>query len=124
MNFKNLNIIQPILNAIKNAGYTQPTEIQQLSIPIILEGNDIIGCAQTGTGKTASFAIPILQLLQNKPTTSKAIRTLVLTPTRELAVQINEINEKYGKNSLLRASSLLKDSTVKERNKKIGGHSE
>ena len=95
MNFKNLNIIQPILNAIKNAGYTQPTAIQQLSIPTILEGNDIIGCAQTGTGKTAAFAIPILQLLQNKPTTSKAIRTLILTPTRELAVQINDNFKTY-----------------------------
>lgn len=60
MNFKKLNLIQPILNAINNAGYTQPTAIQQLSIPVILEGNDIIGCAQTGTGKTAAFAISII----------------------------------------------------------------
>lgn len=104
MNFKQLNIIQPILNAIETAGYTQPTEIQELSIPIILNGHDIIGCAQTGTGKTAAFAIPIIQLLQNKPTTSKAIRTLILTPTRELAVQINENFKLY--KSTLRVSHL------------------
>lgn len=90
MTFNQLDIIQPILKAIETAGYTQPTEIQERSIPTILKGNDIIGCAQTGTGKTAAFAIPIIQLMQQTPKKSKAIRTLVLTPTRELAVQINE----------------------------------
>ncbi|WP_322969404.1 DEAD/DEAH box helicase [Faecalibacter sp. LW9] len=90
MTFNQLDIIQPILKAIETAGYTQPTEIQERSIPTILKGNDIIGCAQTGTGKTAAFAIPIIQLMQQTPKKRKAIRTLVLTPTRELAVQINE----------------------------------
>ena len=63
MNFKDLNIITPILKAVNNAGYTKATEIQYQTIPHILNGSDVIGCAQTGTGKTASFAIPILQLL-------------------------------------------------------------
>lgn len=98
MNFTDLNIIQPILKAIDEAGYTSPTEIQSQSIPLVLEGNDLIGCAQTGTGKTASFAIPILQLLHQKPKQGKIIRTLVLTPTRELAVQINDNFTMYGKN--------------------------
>ncbi|MEG0929998.1 DEAD/DEAH box helicase [Algoriella sp.] len=97
MNFTDLNIIQPILKAIDEAGYTSPTEIQSQSIPLVLEGNDLIGCAQTGTGKTASFAIPILQLLHQKPKQGKAIRTLILTPTRELAVQINDNFTLYGK---------------------------
>lgn len=98
MNFSELNIISPILDAIKDAGYEEPTEIQQKSIPIVLAGEDIIGCAQTGTGKTASFAIPILQNLTNKASNSKKIRTLILTPTRELAVQINDNFKLYGKN--------------------------
>lgn len=90
MLFKDLDIIAPILSAIEKAGYTTPTPIQQQAIPIILNGNDIIGCAQTGTGKTAAFAIPIIQLLHSKPVNVKHIQTLILTPTRELAVQINE----------------------------------
>lgn len=95
MNFKDLNIIQPILNAIEQVGYETPTAIQTQAIPPILQGHDVIGCAQTGTGKTASFAIPILQLLNQKPSSKKAIRSLILTPTRELAIQINENFKTY-----------------------------
>jgi len=97
MNFKDLNIIPPIMKAVNQAGYIQATEIQYQTIPHILKGNDVIGCAQTGTGKTASFAIPILQLLQEKPTSKRNIRTLILTPTRELAIQIEENFKTYGK---------------------------
>lgn len=97
MNFKELNIIPPVARAIDQAGYTVPTEIQFQTIPHILKGSDVIGCAQTGTGKTASFAIPILQLLQETPVSKKCIRTLVLTPTRELAIQVNENFKLYGK---------------------------
>ena len=104
MTFNQLNIIQPILNAIETAGYTQPSEIQERSIPTILNGNDMIGCAQTGTGKTAAFAIPIIQLMHQAPKKTKAIRTLVLTPTRELAVQINENFNLYKRN--LRLSNI------------------
>jgi len=97
MKFTELNIIEPILKAIEEAGYTEPTEIQEQSIPLVLEGNDIIGCAQTGTGKTASFAIPILQNLTNTPNKGRKVRTLILTPTRELAIQINDSFKLYGK---------------------------
>ncbi len=97
MNFKELNLIAPLTKAIDQAGYQTPTPIQQQSIPIILKGNDLIGCAQTGTGKTASFAIPILQLLQGKSSGKKQIRSLILTPTRELAIQISDNFSTYGK---------------------------
>ncbi|MFN8280358.1 MAG: DEAD/DEAH box helicase [Saprospiraceae bacterium] len=95
-NFKQLNLIQPIEHALKDAGYLAPTEIQQNTIPLVLQGKDVLGCAQTGTGKTAAFAIPILQKLH---ATNKAagIRALVLTPTRELALQIEESFNDYGK---------------------------
>lgn len=97
MNFQNLNVIQPIIRAVTEAGYTTATEIQQSAIPNILDGRDIIGCAQTGTGKTAAFAIPVLQLMHDNPSGKSGIRTLVLTPTRELAMQICENFEVYGK---------------------------
>lgn len=96
MDFQQLNIIPSIMKAVQTAGYTKATEIQYQSIPHILNGHDLIGCAQTGTGKTASFAIPILQLLDNQKIKSKGIRSLVLTPTRELAVQISENFKTYG----------------------------
>ncbi len=95
MTFNNLNIISPIIESINLVGYKEATEIQQKAIPPILKGNDVIGCAQTGTGKTASFAIPILQLLQLNPAVKKGIRTLVLAPTRELAIQIDENFKMY-----------------------------
>jgi ATP-dependent RNA helicase RhlE len=108
MTFQNLGIILPILNAIKNQGYTSPTPIQQKAIPSILQGRDLIGCAQTGTGKTAAFAIPILQLLENKPAKQpRSIRTLILTPTRELAIQINENFASYGKNLPLKHTAIF-----------------
>jgi len=99
MTFEKLNLIEPLLNALKSEGYTTPTPIQQQSIPMILEGRDLLGCAQTGTGKTAAFAIPILQLLKSRQNLHgpKKIKTLVLTPTRELAIQIDESFAAYGK---------------------------
>lgn len=98
--FQELNIIAPILKAVADEGYTHPTPIQEQSIPIVLEGKDLLGCAQTGTGKTAAFAIPILQLLQGRPKAAgiKKIKVLVLTPTRELAIQIAESFSVYGGN--------------------------
>jgi ATP-dependent RNA helicase RhlE len=98
--FQDLNIIAPILKAVADEGYTHPTPIQEQSIPIVLEGKDLLGCAQTGTGKTAAFAIPILQLMQAKPKVAgiKKIKVLVLTPTRELAIQIAESFSVYGGN--------------------------
>ncbi len=107
MKFSELNIIQPILSAIDDAGYENPTEIQRESIPLVLDGHDMIGCAQTGTGKTASFAIPILQLLQEKPKQGKGIRTLVITPTRELAVQIEDNFKLYSKNLPIKSFAIF-----------------
>ena len=97
LSFEQLNLIEPILEAVKAEGYTNPTPIQEQSIPVLLEGKDLLGCAQTGTGKTAAFAIPILQLLYNKKSTHNGIKSLILTPTRELAIQIDESFEAYGK---------------------------
>ena len=96
MKFNELNLIPPIVKAVHQAGYTNATKIQEQTIPVILKGKDLIGCAQTGTGKTASFAIPVLQLLQGEHTLRKSIRSLVLTPTRELALQIHTNFKTYG----------------------------
>jgi ATP-dependent RNA helicase RhlE len=107
MTFKELNIIEPILNALKTKEYEIPTPIQSESIPVLLKGKDILGSAQTGTGKTAAFAIPILQnlYLENQQEQSRRkIKVLVLAPTRELALQIYENFREYGKNLNLRTS--------------------
>jgi len=99
MTFNDLNLIPPLLGAISKEGYTTPTPIQEKAIPFILEGKDIFGCAQTGTGKTAAFALPLLQLLhQNKSASGKGIKVLILAPTRELALQIDESFTAYGRN--------------------------
>ncbi|WP_296619634.1 DEAD/DEAH box helicase [Marivirga sp.] len=97
MRFEELNIIAPILRALKEENYTEPTSIQSQAIPLLLKKNDIMASAQTGTGKTAAFAIPILQHLENDNSNSKKIKALVLTPTRELAIQIGESFSTYGK---------------------------
>ncbi|MBK9389063.1 MAG: DEAD/DEAH box helicase [Bacteroidetes bacterium] len=99
MNFESLNIVEPILKSLKEEGYTTPTPIQKEAIPIVLNGTDLIGCAQTGTGKTAAFAVPILQKLSENPSfdRKRKIRSLVVTPTRELAIQIEESFNTYGR---------------------------
>jgi ATP-dependent RNA helicase RhlE len=101
MVFEDLGIMPAILEALKGEGYINPTPIQEKAIPILIKGKDLQGCAQTGTGKTAAFAIPILQRLSQNPIQKngpKPIRTLILTPTRELAIQIGESFASYGKN--------------------------
>ena len=100
MQFKELNIMPTILKALINENYTVPTPIQEKAIPPILSGRDLLGCAQTGTGKTAAFAIPTLQLLSEERvshSTQRNIRALIITPTRELALQIYESFRTYGK---------------------------
>lgn len=107
MSFEKINLIEPIRKALKTEGYTRPTPIQKQSIPIILEGRDLLGSAQTGTGKTAAFAIPILQILYKSreseklqrpvPQTERKIKALIVTPTRELAIQIGESFAAYGR---------------------------
>jgi ATP-dependent RNA helicase RhlE len=100
MSFESLNLIEPIQKALATEGYTTPTPIQAQAIPTILQGTDLLGVAQTGTGKTAAFAIPILQLLYKNHTFHKGkrgIKALIITPTRELAIQIDESFQAYGK---------------------------
>lgn len=99
MTFQELNLIEPLKRAVAEKGYTTPTPIQQQAIPPALEGRDLMGCAQTGTGKTAAFTLPILQLLAAEPRTKgrRTIKALVLTPTRELAIQIDECCRDYAR---------------------------
>jgi ATP-dependent RNA helicase RhlE len=106
MQFKELNVIPEILKALEMENYSTPTPIQEKAIPIVLSGKDLLGCAQTGTGKTAAFAIPTLQLLSEEKTSSKGnqtIKALIVTPTRELAIQIYESFCTYGKFTKLKS---------------------
>ena len=110
MTFKELHVIEPILNALTEKGYSIPTPIQEQAIPIVLNRRDILGCAQTGTGKTAAFAIPIIQHLTEKNLQNKTyrnIRALILTPTRELAIQINDCITDYTKHTSIRHSVIF-----------------
>lgn len=102
MSFENLGLIAPILRALETQGYHTPTPIQSQAIPIVLAEKDLLACSQTGTGKTAAFAIPLLQLLQQAPQKDRHIKTLILTPTRELAIQIAENFHDYGKHTGIR----------------------
>ncbi|RYY41032.1 MAG: DEAD/DEAH box helicase [Chitinophagaceae bacterium] len=105
MTFEQLGLSEPILRALKTEGYTTPTPIQEQSIPIVLKGYDLIGLAQTGTGKTAAFALPILDILHEDDKNTKGykhIRTLILTPTRELASQIGDSFANYGRHTGLK----------------------
>lgn len=102
MTFQDLKLIEPIKKALQEEGYTTPTPIQAKAIPVILENKDLLGCAQTGTGKTAAFAIPMLQLMHDNPVgkfEKSRIRALILTPTRELAIQIGESFAAYGRHT-------------------------
>ena len=112
MNFNDLNLIDPIAKALQEEGYTQPTPIQAKAIPSILQGRDLLGTAQTGTGKTAAFAIPILQNLTEKNLRNNNIKALILTPTRELAIQIEESFNAYGRH--LRLKNLVVFGGVKQ----------
>lgn len=95
--FTDLNLIKPLQSALAKAGYTEPTPIQQAAIPPALAGRDVLGCAQTGTGKTAAFSLPILQHVDRAASDDPHIRALILTPTRELAAQIGDSLSTYGK---------------------------
>ncbi|MCX6170305.1 MAG: DEAD/DEAH box helicase [Ignavibacteriales bacterium] len=105
MSFEKINLIKPIQKALAEEGYTIPTPIQKQAIPVILERKDLLGCAQTGTGKTAAFAVPILQILYNEKIEGEKKRTihsLIVTPTRELAIQIGDSFSAYGKHTGLK----------------------
>ena len=105
MRFDELGIIDPILKALKDKNYTEPTTIQEKGIPLVLQRNDVLGSAQTGTGKTAAFAIPIIQLIHRIESREKGepvMRALIVTPTRELAIQINDNIKEYGKYTVVK----------------------
>lgn len=115
MSFKDLQLNKPLLRAIAEAGYDNPTLVQELTIPLVLDKKDVITSAQTGTGKTAAFALPILQLLYDKqdaPKKGKKIRALIISPTRELAIQINENFKVYGKNTNLRSTVIYGGTSI------------
>ena len=110
MKFKDLKLISPILDALKDQNYSEPTEIQAKSIPLVLNGDDVLGSAQTGTGKTAAFAIPIIQHLMNGEQNhlkNRKISSLVVTPTRELAIQIEENFKAYSKYTKIRSTVIF-----------------
>ncbi|MBY0219119.1 DEAD/DEAH box helicase [Paenibacillus illinoisensis] len=110
MNFKDLNIIPPILEGLNKANYTNPTPIQEQAIPAVLAGRDLLGCAQTGTGKTAAFSVPIIQLLSEKsggPRQGRRIRSLILSPTRELAIQIADNIKIYSRYTDIRCAAIV-----------------
>ena len=96
MKFRELGLIDPLVKALEKQGYTDPTPIQEGAIPPALAGRDVLGCAQTGTGKTCAFATPILQRLNGRTPNPRVIRALILTPTRELAIEIQDSFEAYG----------------------------
>src|SRR5580765_5576946 len=99
MNFASLGLAESIVRSVVSEGYTTPTPIQAQAIPHVLAGRDMLGCAQTGTGKTAAFALPILQRRDGPVVQGRPVRCLVLTPTRELATQIGDSFATYGRNT-------------------------
>ena len=107
MNFRDLGLTAPILKALTQEGYTDPTPLQRKAIPPALAGRDVLGCAQTGTGKTCAFATPILQRLNGRLPKPRVIRALILTPTRELAIQIQDSFVSYGRNLPLRSAVIF-----------------
>ena len=108
MNFDNLGLIPSLLKAVKEKGYQEPSPIQEKAIPLILKGRDILASAQTGTGKTAGFTLPLLQRLSsNRSNGKRNIRALILTPTRELAAQIYDNVLEYSKHLNLRSTVIF-----------------
>ena len=121
MSFTSLKLTDPILRSLKEEGYTEPTPIQSQAIPIALKGTDLLGCAQTGTGKTAAFAIPILENLAKSSINgrNRKIRSLIVTPTRELAIQIDESIQNYGRYTGLKSTVIFGGVSQKNQVKKL-----
>ena len=122
MGFTKLGLSDAILEAVKKQGYDTPSPIQEKSIPLILEGKDVMAAAQTGTGKTAGFTLPILQLLsKGQPTKSNQVRTLILTPTRELAAQVQDSVSTYGKQLPLKSAVVFGGVKINPQMQKLRG---
>ncbi|WP_319379815.1 DEAD/DEAH box helicase [Thiomicrorhabdus sp.] len=120
MSFAKLGLSDPILKALSDSGYQTPTEIQKKAIPLILKGEDIIASAQTGTGKTASFVLPILQKLNNGETVrGRSIRALILVPTRELAIQVEKSILNYGKHLKLSSLAIYGGTDIEENKQRL-----
>ena len=114
MNFEDLGLGEEVLKAVAEAGYSTPTPIQEKAIPIVLMGRDVLGCAQTGTGKTASFTLPMIEILASGQAKARMPRSLILEPTRELAAQVAENFEKYGKHHKLTMALLIGGTSMAE----------
>mgnify|MGYP003348210731 CR=1 FL=1 len=119
MRFEDLGLSEPILKAVADSGYTTPTPIQARGIPAVLKGKDIIGIAQTGTGKTASFTLPMIEILARGRAKARMPRSLILEPTRELAAQVAESFERYGKYHKLNMALLIGGVSFEDQDKKL-----
>ena len=119
MSFMDLGLSEEVLKAVTDAGYTNPTPIQEHAIPQVLAGRDILGCAQTGTGKTASFTLPMIDILASGRARARMPRTLILEPTRELATQVAENFDIYGKYNNLTKALIIGGASMEEQSKKL-----
>ena len=119
MSFSSLGLSEKVLAAVEAAGYTEPTAIQAAAIPHVLQKRDVLGLAQTGTGKTASFTLPMLTLLEKGRARARMPRTLILEPTRELAAQVEENFNKYGINHKLNVALLIGGTSFGDQDKKL-----
>jgi superfamily II DNA/RNA helicase len=119
MTFEELGLSPEVLSAVQDAGYQTPTPIQTQAVPYVLMGRDVLGCAQTGTGKTASFTLPMIDILHSGRARARMPRSLILEPTRELATQVAENFEKYGKNHPLSMALLIGGVSLVEQEKRL-----
>src|SRR5215217_8596688 len=119
MPFSQYGLSQKVIAAVEAAGYTSPTPIQQQAIPHVLARRDVLGIAQTGTGKTAAFVLPMLTMLENGRARARMPRTLILEPTRELAAQVEENFDRYGVNHRLSVALLIGEKTFGDQDAKI-----
>src|ERR1700732_1668405 len=119
MSFSNLRLSQPILRALEREGYSTPTPIQAQAIPLVMSGRDVLGCAQTGTGKTASFALPMIDKLAAGRSRARMPRSLILEPTRELATQVEAAFERYGKHHRLTTALLIGGESFGDQQRKL-----
>ncbi|MBX2833747.1 MAG: DEAD/DEAH box helicase [Micavibrio sp.] len=119
MSFEKLGLSEKLIKAIDECGYTQPTPIQEQAIPVVLMAKDVVGLAQTGTGKTASFTLPMIEVLQDGRAKARMPRSLILTPTRELAAQVSENFDTYGKYTKLNMALLVGGVSMEEQVKKL-----